>query len=474
MSAISINDSPTRRRFLPNSSASVLSATLPMLVSHRILFARRFNRRRSDSGADRPDFITQDIQATGDEVMTLPLEGFQMLDVSRLVPGPMASWMLADLGMDVLKIEDVADRRAYRDQAAARASREGFSSSPEDSEAEARANAWEHIGRNKRSIAINLQKPEGQAILHKLAAGADVFFGSFRLPVYKRLGADYETLSAINPRLIYATLSGYGHGNSFSDWPGNERNSQGMSGVSALTTGQDGEPADMLFTPVDSYSAALAVISIQSALLARERTGRGQRVDIALLEGGTAFVNGNVPDYFRHKNVRKRGFPSIGNLRCKDGKYLSSAASAQAHFWAPFCDAVGLPELRERRPGRDERIIREVREHMLTRTRDEWLAIIPKEIAVVPMLEFDEVLEGKFAKERGMVLELDHPLEGKVRQLASPFRLSDTAPTFRNFAPLLGEHTVEVLQGIGYSDAEVQELEHRGVVRASHWNGANE
>ena len=189
--------------------------------------------------------------------MTLPLEGFRMLDLSRLVPGPMATWMLADLGMDVLKIEDVADRGAYRDRAAARASRERLASSDEDSEAEARANAWEHIGRNKRSIAINLQKPEGQAILHKLVANADVFFGSFRLGVYQRLGADYQTLSRINPRLIYATLSGYGFGNSFSAWPGQERNAQGMSGVSALSSGQDGEPADFLFTPVDSSSGSL-------------------------------------------------------------------------------------------------------------------------------------------------------------------------------------------------------------------------
>ena len=155
-------------------------------------------------------------------------------------------------------------------------------------------------------------------------------------------------------------------------------------------------------------------------------------------------MNERAPAYFRERAVQKRGFPSIGNLKCKDGKYLSNAAAYQNHFWAPFCDAVGLPELRDTRPGRDEAKIRRLREHMLTRTRDEWLAIIPKEIAVVPVLEFDEVLEGQYARERGMVWELDHPLEGKVRQLASPFRFSDTPPTFRGFAPLLGEHTVEV------------------------------
>jgi len=400
--------------------------------------------------------------------MTLPLERFRMLDLTRLVPGPMATWMLADLGMDVLKVEDVADRSAYRNQEAARKSRENLTANPEAIEKEARANAWDHTHRNKRSIAINLQKPEGQAIFHRLVKDADVFFGSFRLGVYKRLGADYETLSKINPRLIYATISGYGFGNSFTEWPGNERNAQGMSGVSALMTGQDGEPGDMLWQPVDAYSAALAVITIQSALLAREQTGRGQQVDIALLEGGTAFVNANVPDYFRKNSVRKRGFPSIGNLKCRDGKYISNAAFAQAHFWKPFCDAVGLPEMRDTVPSGNPEMIRKVKAHMLTKTRDEWLALIPKEISVVPLLEFEEVLEGPYARERSMVLELDHPLEGRVRQLASPFRLSDTPPTFRRFAPLLGEHTVEVLQSIGCSDSEIGELEQAGIVRASH------
>jgi formyl-CoA transferase len=398
--------------------------------------------------------------------MTLPLEGFRAIDMTRLVPGPTATGMLADLGMDVLKIEDVADRGSVRDQAAARASRESLSSNPDETEAEARTNAWDHVNRNKRSIAINLQKPEGQAILHKLAKTADVFAGSFRLGVYKRLGADYETLSSINPRIVYATISGYGFGNSLSEWPGNERNSQGLSGVSALLDSTDGEPGNTLFTCVDSYSAALAVISVQAALWARERTGRGQQVDISLLEGGTNLVSSQAPDLFRHGTVRKRGAPDMRNLRCKDGKYLSNAASAQAHFWSRFCDAVGLPELRENRHLSEADVIR-VRDHMLTKTRDEWLDIIPKEIAVTALLDYDEVYEGPFARERGTFLELDHPLEGKVRQAASPFHLSDTPPDFRGFAPLLGEQTLEVLQGLGYSQSDIQGLEEGGVVRAS-------
>ncbi len=406
--------------------------------------------------------------------MTLPLEGFRLLDLSRLVPGPMATWMLADLGMDVLKLEDLEVARAGR-------ARDSFSPTVDDPDLEARAMAWNHVGRNKRSIAVNLQKPEGQAILHKLAADADVIFGSFRSQVYKRLGADYETLSKINPRLIYATLSGYGEGNSFGDWPGNEVNAQAMSGVAAMVSSTDGEPGELLFTGVDSYSAALTVIAIQAALWARERTGRGQRVDLSLVECGTGLVNGNAPGYLRNGTVRrKRGAPSLWSLRCKDGKYLSSGASAQRHFWDRLCEIIERPRYQGMFPLRGEfqredgsihpqveAAMKDVKEVMLTRTRDEWLALIPRELTVVPMLEYGESLESDYARERGTVWDLDHPLEGKVRQIGSPFRLSETPPVLRNFAPVLGADTRDVLKSIGYTDTEINELEQHGVVRTS-------
>jgi len=405
--------------------------------------------------------------------MTLPLEGVQMLDISRLVPGPMTTWMLADLGMDVLKIEDMEVARAGR-------ARDSFSPTVDDPDLEARAMAWNHIGRNKRSIAIDLQKPEGQAILHKLAETADVFFGSFRTGVYRRLAADYDTLSRINPRLIYATLSGYGEGNSFADLPGNEANGQAMSGVMAMLNGKDGEPADTLFTALDSYTAAISVIAIQSALFARERTGRGQKIDISLVEAGTNFANSGAPGYLRHGTWRHRGGGALRSFRCKDGKYVISAAFAQTHFWNQFCDIIDRAQYKGMLPLRGElrredgtthptvaAMIADLKAVFLTKTRDEWLSTFPPDLTVVPMLEYDESLESGFAKERGIVWDLDHPLEGKVRQIGSPFRLSDTPPAFRSFAPMLGANTSEVLEGLGYGQADITRLEREGVVRIS-------
>jgi len=316
--------------------------------------------------------------------------------------------------------------------------------------------------------------------LHKLAETADVFFGSFRTGVYKRLAADYETLSRINPRLIYATLSGYGEDNSFADLPGNEANGQAMSGVMAMLNGKDGEPADTLFTALDSYTAAISVIAIQSALFARERTGLGQKIDISLVEAGTNFANSGAPGYLRRGTWRHRGGAALRSFRCKDGKYVISAAFAQTHFWDEFCDIIDRPQYKGMLPLRGElrredgtthptvaAMIADLRTVFLTKTRDEWLSTFPRDLTVVPMLEYDESLESPFAQERGIVWELDHPLEGKVRQIGSPFHLSDTPPAFRSFAPMLGANTVEVLEGLGYDQPNIARLEQEGVVRIS-------
>lgn len=407
--------------------------------------------------------------------MAPPLQGLLMLDLSRLVPGPIATWMLADLGMDVLKVEEMAVARAGR-------ARDSFSPVVDDPDTEARYMAWNFVARNKRSIAINLKAPEGQAIFHKLAAKADAIFETYRPGVVKGLGADYETVKKVNPRIVYCSLSGYGQESRYKDWPGQELNSQGMSGVSALTSDQEGNPADIYFQVVDTYAAALVVIAIQAALWARQSTGRGQYIDISITEAGVSLINQVTVDYLRDGFMPQRGQPSISNLRCKDGKYLSNAATAETHFWNRFCEAIGRPQYKDMFPlpfGRasyqatDTKVlsaIKDIRKVMLTRTREEWLKVLPLDLSVVPMLEASEALEGDYAEDRGILWKMEHPVVGKVQQLGSPFRFSDTPSTFRNFAPLLGQNTAEVLRSLGYSEQETQRLEENKVVRVSRWS----
>jgi formyl-CoA transferase len=384
--------------------------------------------------------------------------------------------MLADLGMDVLKVEEVDVVRGGR-------ARDDFSPTVDDVDLESRAMAYNYVARNKRSIAINLKAQEGKDIFYKLAAKADVVLESFRRGVVKRLGVDYDTLKEINPRIVYASISGYGQEGKYADWPGQEGNARPMSGVSALTGCSDGSPAEFLYPGVNTFSSACTVISIQAALLSRESTGKGQFIDMALTESGMTLMGYATVNYFRRGYIPKRGQAmGVRSLKCKDGKYMASAAGAEGHFWDRFCETIGRPQYKGvfpaamglggqgvRQDPEMDAMYNDLQELFLTRTRDEWMEIIPVDISVVPLLELDEVVEGDYAKDRGAFWEMKHPLEGELRQLGSPFRLQDTPPRFRNFAPLLGQDSESVLRDLGYSDAKIKRLEEDKAVRVQRW-----
>lgn len=400
--------------------------------------------------------------------MTLPLEGIRILDLSRLLPGPSASMLLADLGAEVIKVEspELIGARGH----------DVLSPNDPTPENERRYAAWNSLARNKRSLVVNLKAPAGQRILYGLAKTADVLLEGFRPGVTKRLGVDYETLRAINPRLIYCSISGYGQSGPYANLAGHDPCYASVAGVMAVTSDDAGHPVGTGVQLVDYASGLFAALGILAALRARDLTGRGQFVDVSMLDSAMHFITAYSGFYFRDGIVPKRGRPNLTVLRTKDGKYIATA-NREPHFWENFCRAIGAPELiAARTPGPfggepTPEAVERVRAIIATKTRDEWFAILREaDTCVAPVLEIDEVFEDPQVRHRQMVLELDHPTEGRVRQIGFPLKLSETPATFRHFAPERGRDTVALLRELGYSDDEIAELERQRVVVT--WRGA--
>lgn len=394
------------------------------------------------------------------------LEGFRMLDLSRLAPGPNASRLLADFGMEVIKVEESAPRGGF--------DRDTLTPIGADAEAAARAAAFNVFGRNKKSIAINLKDPRGGEAFRKLATKADVILEAYRPGVTRRLGIDYETISAVNPGIVYCSISGYGQDGPYANIPGHDANFQALSGLLAFGSTESGEPSYPGYSTADHGAAVHAAMAILAALLGRPKLGRGQYIDIAMSDILTTFMPTHASRYLRDGFAQPRGaeWPhALTVIKCKDGKYLCTQ-NAETYFWQRFCKAIGRDDLADYAMGsggeRYQYIVREVKEVMLTRTRDDWLDILrAADTCVSPILELGEAIDDPHNRYRGTFWELDHPTIGKVRQVGSPVRFSETPARFRSFAPELGQHTVELLEGAGYPRGAIDQLLAEGVFKAS-------
>jgi crotonobetainyl-CoA:carnitine CoA-transferase CaiB-like acyl-CoA transferase len=383
--------------------------------------------------------------------MALALEGIKVIDLSRTVPGPFCTMMLADMGAEVIKIEDpeyalgmIPDREKHA--------------------------AHDYLSRNKRSIALNLKTHEAKEIFYKLAGGADVVMEAFRPGVAKRLKVDYETVSKLNPRIIYCSLTGFGQDGPYSDLPGHDPNYTSIGGAVGLTGDHRGNPVIIRATVGDIGSSLHAVIGILFAIIAREKMGKGQFVDISMTDSVLPFLTVSLLRYFRDGFIPRRGWHSltINVWQCKDGKFITTGL-IEPHFWERFCHALGKEDLIPHHHANGEKL-REVysviRETFLTKTRDEWFQIMKDaDTCVSPVLEIDEVVNDPHLLHRGMFPEFDHPTQGKVRQLGMPIKLSETPGKFRNFAPRMGQHTDQILQGLGYSQQQIEELHKSGIIR---------
>lgn len=389
------------------------------------------------------------------------LSGYRVLDCSIAMAGPFAAQRLGDLGADVVKVEPVTGEwQRHTAAGGARGNKVNVS--------------FLSLNRNKRSLAVDLKDPDGKAVLLELVKTADVFLQNYRPGVAKRLGVDYETLSAINPRLIYVSISGYGEDGPYLNRPGQDLVLQGMSGA-MLSAGREGEPPNAAGQYlVDGITAYTAFEGALAALLHRERTGEGQLVQVNMLDAITTiqmqelsvFTVGQKPQMRSaepHAHVYIRApygafatsdgfiivaFPKLANLGQVIGEPSFLTMDDEVDTWAK----------------RDE-IFAKTRDRLKTKTSAEWLELLrAADIWCGPVYGYADLVEDEQIKHNGTFVEYEHPTEGHVKTPGFPIRFSKTPSVVERGAPVVGQHSRDVLREAGYDDAAIEALVAKGAV----------
>jgi len=401
----------------------------------------------------------------------LALEGVKILDLSMLVPGAFCTMLLGDLGADVLKIEAPGVNEFMG------------SSRTLPNEEQRKAAAYYALDRNKKSIVVNLKSEAGREVFYRLSRRADVIVEGFRPGVVKRLRIDYETISKLNPAIIYCSLSGYGQDGPYHTFPGHDINYIAMAGVLGLIGSSEGPPVVPLNLVADFAGAALyGALGISVALVARNKTGSGQYVDVAYMDGAISLMTWFNCGYFLDGSVLKRGeswlhgaYPYYGVYETKDGKYITIGC-LEPRFWENLCRLLSkegyipygfaLEHTFHKPEGAKWNEIHSSLERIfLSKTRDEWFELlISNDVPAGKVHTPDEVFSDPQVLHRQMVIEVEHPTLGKIKQVGVAPKLSATPGKVRSLSPLPGEHTDEVLQGLGYNQEEIGNLHREGAV----------
>ena len=399
--------------------------------------------------------------------MTSALNGTKVLDLSGMGPASIAAMMLGDMGADVIKIS-MPPKTGER----------GVGQGIDFDELPERPAFDLECLRNKRNLALNLKTEAGRNLFYRLSETADVIIESFRPGVMDRLGVGYERIAQKNPGIIFCSVSGYGQDGPYRDLPGHDANYAAMGGALGLVGySKDAPPVIPQNTFADLTAAVLqAVIGILSAICARGNTGRGQMVDISMTDG-VVFTLSTIPEvaeYLLRGVVPRRGETIFGGTQpwfsvyqTGDNRYLT-LNPLEPHFWQNLCKALGREDLIEHLydmgPKMDE-VYDELRGIFRTKTRDEWFELLSKaDVPVGKVQDIDEVFSDPHVLHRQMLIEVDHPQHGKVKQIGFPVKLSDTPWKVRLPVALMGEHTGEVLSELGYSEDEINRLREEGVI----------
>ena len=393
--------------------------------------------------------------------MSGTLKGLKVLDFTTLLPGPYATMVLADLGADVLRVvsgsrPDLVDFFPP------------FIPGTKISAASAM------LGRNKRLLTLNLKDPRAIPIIHRLLDDYDIVIEQFRPGVMEKFKLDYESLKAVNPAVIYCSITGYGQTGSMAMRAGHDMNYIARSGLASYTGRKSSGPGLVGMQIADVASGSYnAVIGILAAVIHRGVTGKGQFIDISMTDGMIAFnamygagalVDGKDPEL---EGILLNGGSLYDYYKTKDGRYISFGG-LEPQFYTNFFNAINRPDLIPGgvSPKNINAVKEEIRKIILTKTRDEWVAIFNETDACVePVMTLTEMFNDSLAKEREMVVKLPLPDGGTVEQIACPIKFSETKPEYRSIGATIGSvtHTKDVFRELGYTDSEIEEYEQSGL-----------
>ncbi len=404
--------------------------------------------------------------------MPLPLEGKVILDLTRMLPGPYCSMILADLGAEVIRVED--PKYFYANPP------------PFFQKGRYRESAFNSIlMRNKKSITLNLKKQKAREIFYELVKKADVVLDTFRPKVTNKLKIDYDTLSSINPSIICCSLTGYGQNGPYEQIAGHDLNYIGICGIlnlnrDRLILGQEDQESVPIVPGIqaaDIGGGLVSAIGILGAIIERDNNPekKGQYIDISMTDSVFSFMpmaaayhfSKDLNDGIKTQNPLHGNFPSYSIYKTKDNKFVSVGV-IEVKFWRELCNGLAREDLKLKQTAQGEEkewVFQELQKEFLKKTQKEWMEIFKDlDACVMPIKSFAEACEDPQIKVRKMVIEMEHPKFGKIQNVGSPIKYSRTRLMIRNFAPKVGHNTKEILKSLNYNEEDISNFKRKGII----------